>query len=122
MDVPIARSRAESFVDSVEDVVDELAERWPAELEKVDFSIEDVPPAGRETAPDDQVNSSGVPLASVIRQPGARARVVIYRRPLELRSEDRIELAQLAHDVVVEAVARLLGLDPETVDPGYGED
>ncbi|MDQ1485043.1 MAG: Zincin-like metallopeptidase, partial [Actinomycetota bacterium] len=31
------------------------------------------------------------------------------------------ELAELVHDVVVEEVAEFLGLEPEAVDPGYGE-
>ena len=30
--------------------------------------------------------------------------------------------ATLVHDVVVEQVAELLGLEPETVDPDYGLD
>jgi predicted Zn-dependent protease with MMP-like domain len=45
---------------------------------------------------------------------------VIYRRPLELRALDRDDLEDLVHDIVVEEVARFLGLDPETVDPGFG--
>jgi predicted Zn-dependent protease with MMP-like domain len=42
---------------------------------------------------------------------------VVYRRPLEARAADRGDLADLVHDVVVDQVARLLGLDPDEVDP-----
>ena len=52
--------------------------------------------------------------------PGGRPtapRVVVYRRPLEARAADQSDLADLVHDVVVDQVARLLGLDPDEVDP-----
>ena len=35
------------------------------------------------------------------------------------RSED--ELSELIFDVVVEEVAEILGVDPDVIDPGYGE-
>jgi predicted Zn-dependent protease with MMP-like domain len=38
---------------------------------------------------------------------------VLYRRPLEFRAFDREDLADLIHDVIVEQVANLLGVDPE---------
>jgi hypothetical protein len=53
---------------------------------------------------------------------GRRARVVVYRRPVEIRTKGRDERAALVHEIVVEQVAELLGLTPETVDPRYGED
>jgi predicted Zn-dependent protease with MMP-like domain len=46
------------------------------------------------------------------------ARIVVYRRPLEARAHDALDLGDLVHDVVVEQVAQLLGLDPDAVD-GY---
>jgi predicted Zn-dependent protease with MMP-like domain len=47
--------------------------------------------------------------------------VVLYRRPIEARAVGTDELADLVHDVVVEEVAELLGLEPEIVDPAYGD-
>jgi predicted Zn-dependent protease with MMP-like domain len=41
---------------------------------------------------------------------------VLYRRPLEYRADDRDDLADLVHDVIVEQVANLLGLDPEDIE------
>jgi predicted Zn-dependent protease with MMP-like domain len=43
----------------------------------------------------------------------------VYRRPLMARSESDGELSDLVFDVVVEELAELLGLDPDSVDPGY---
>jgi predicted Zn-dependent protease with MMP-like domain len=49
------------------------------------------------------------------------ALIIVYRRPLEARARDRDQLGTLVFDVVVEQVASLLGLTPETIDPGYDD-
>jgi predicted Zn-dependent protease with MMP-like domain len=46
---------------------------------------------------------------------------VLFRRPLLARAEDEDELSELVFDVVVEEFAEILGVDPEIVDPGYGD-
>jgi predicted Zn-dependent protease with MMP-like domain len=38
------------------------------------------------------------------------------------RADDEDDLGELVLDVVVEEFARLLGLDPHTVDPGYPDE
>ena len=114
--VPLRRSRAEQFDDLVLDAVEDLEQRWAAELRGVEFAVEDVPP---EPPGDD----GEIPLARVVPGlPGEPARVVVYRGRLEMRAHDRGDLAGLVHDVVVEQVADLLEMDPEAVDPGYDED
>jgi Zincin-like metallopeptidase len=50
------------------------------------------------------------------------ARIVLYRRPLMARADGEEELAELVLDVVVEEFAHWLGVDPQTVDPGYPGD
>ncbi|GGW75941.1 hypothetical protein GCM10010503_61900 [Streptomyces lucensis JCM 4490] len=119
--VPLAASRAEVFADLVQDSVDRLERRWP-QLADVDFLVLEVPRLegrGDQDAWDDEA----VPLGgSVSARDGRRARVVVYRRPVEIRTKGRDERAALVHEVVVEQVAELLGLTPETVDPRYGED
>ena len=46
-------------------------------------------------------------------------RIVVYRRPLMARADGEDELGELVFDVVVEEFARILGIDPADVDPGY---
>ena len=46
-------------------------------------------------------------------------RIVVYRRPLMARADGDEDLGELVFDVVVEEFARLLGIDPHDVDPGY---
>jgi predicted Zn-dependent protease with MMP-like domain len=53
-------------------------------------------------------------------RPGTQPpRIVVYRRPLMIRADGEEELGELVFDVVVEEFARLLGIDPADVDPGY---
>ncbi len=125
--VPLARSRAQQFDDLVLDAVEHLEGRWAAQLESVEFAVEDVPevpegPAETVVYGTDVIEDGAVPLARLL--PAGRdtqgaptpPRIVLYRRPIEVRSLDRIDLADLVHDVVVEQVANLLGLDPDDVD------
>lgn len=110
--VPLSASRAESFRDLVQDSVERLERRWP-QLAEVEFLVLDVPEAPDET----------VPLGSSLpADKGNPARIVVYRRPVEIRTKNRDERALLVHEVVVEQVADLLGLAPESVDPRYGQD
>jgi hypothetical protein len=118
--VPLAASRAEVFADLVQDSVERLERRWP-QLADIDFLVLEVP---RLDGPGDGVwNDEAVPLGGIVpAREGRVARVVVYRRPVEIRTKGRDERAALVHEVVVEQIAELLGLNPETVDPRYGED
>ena len=127
-EVPLSRSRAEQFDDMVLDAVEHLEGRWATKLESVEFAVEDVP-AVPDGPPEslvygtDVIEDGAVPLARLLPAGSDQAgrptppRIVVYRRPLELRALDRNELADLVHDVVVEQVANLLGLDPDEIDP-----
>ncbi|AJF65488.1 metallopeptidase family protein [Streptomyces vietnamensis] len=111
--VPLSASRADTFRDLVLDSVERLERRWP-QLADVDFMVMEVPPP---------VPGETVPLGgSMPAEKNEPARVVVYRRPVEIRSKSRDERALLVHEVVVEQVAELLGLSPESVDPRYGQD
>ena len=128
--MPASQTRGERFDDLVLDAVEELEQRWAHELEGVEFAVEDVPavPLGSDAALDedvlaDETAGGAVPLGRLLpagvddRGRTTSARVVVYRRPLEARAADRLDLADLVHDVVVDQIARLLHLDPDEVDP-----
>lgn len=110
--VPLSVSRAETFRDLVQDSVERLERRWP-QLADVDFMVLDVPGTQEETVPLGRAVSAGKDRP---------AQIVVYRRPVEIRTKNRDERAVLVHEVVVEQVAELLGLSPESVDPRYGQD
>ena len=102
--MPLYRSRSQQFDDIVLEAVARLEPRWETELSDVEFAVQEVPDF-------DTVGEEGVPLA----------RIVLFRRPLLARAEDEDELSELVFDVVVEEFAEILGVDPEVIDPGYGD-
>lgn len=118
--VPLSASRAELFGDLVRDSVERLERHWP-QLADVEFLVGEVPaPPG---GPDGGWNDEAVPLGGMVSPVDGRpGRIVVYRRPVEIRTKSRDERALLVHEIVVEQVAELLGLTPETVDPRYGQD
>ena len=139
--VPLHRTRSERFDDLVLLAVSQLEPRWEAELSGIEFGVEEIPPVLPDTG-----DPEPVPLARL--EPGSArpgrsgpagpqlppprdaaalhrdvpdqpARIVLYRRPLLARAEGEEELAELVLDVIVEQFAHWLGVDPQTVDPGY---
>ena len=122
---PASRTRAERFDALVLEALEPIEERWSAELADLDVAVDDVPevPAGtRSAADDDAVLGDGVvPLARLVpagmdrRGAVTRARIVLYRRPLEARALDGEDLADLLHDVLVEQVAGYLNVEPDTI-------
>jgi predicted Zn-dependent protease with MMP-like domain len=124
--LPSYRTRSQQFDDMVLDAVARLESRWEAELAGVEFAVQEVP------EPEELVDdSSPLPLARTVpavphsgdpAQPATPARIIVYRRPLMARSESDSELSELVFDVVVEEFAGFLGLDPDSVDPGYHGD
>jgi predicted Zn-dependent protease with MMP-like domain len=129
--VPLHRSRAQRFDELVLQAVARLEPRWEAHLADVEFAVEEIPPLA-ELGPGPvplarlEAGLAGAPAAPGPGDgpvPGPRpARIVVYRRPLMARAEGDEELGELIFEVVVEEFARLLGLDPEDVDPGYPAD
>jgi predicted Zn-dependent protease with MMP-like domain len=121
--VPLYRTRSQQFDDMVLDAVTRLEGRWEAELAGVEFAVQEVPEADELT--DDSVP---LPLARTVPgspesrdpvRPATPARIIVYRRPLLARAENEGELSDLVFDIVVEEFADFLGLEPDSVDPGY---
>lgn len=102
----------EGFDELVLGLVERLSVRWGKELADVQFGTEDVP-----ELPTDWVDEP-VPFGSLARATASTpARIVLFRRPIELRAKTRLDVAALANEVLVEHVADLLGRDPIEIDP-----
>jgi hypothetical protein len=107
----------ERFDRLVLDIVSDIDERWSDRLGLLEYAVEDAP-----QIPDDW-HPETVPLSSLVRGArGAPTRLVLFRRPIEHRAPTRAELEALVLTVVVEQVAELLGVEPEVVDPRYGDE
>ena len=129
---PAARTRAEKFDALVLAALEPIELRWGSELVDLDLAVDDVQEVD-ETSPDKVVwgqgvlEDTGVPLAQLVPagvDPDgmpSRARIVLYRRPLETRAKHSDEdLADLLHEVLVEQVAEYLNIEPDAVDGPAG--
>ncbi|MGH3898494.1 MAG: metallopeptidase family protein [Pseudonocardiaceae bacterium] len=131
--LPAARSRSERFDAIVLNALEPIDERWHPELERLDIAVDEVPEI-TDCDPttviwgSDVVEDGKVPLARLVPAgvDGAglptRARIVLYRRPLETRAQDGGDLANLVHEVLVEQIASYLSVDPDVIDgPTHGD-
>jgi len=107
--------------------VGDLEAEWAEALTAIEFAVDEVPPlpAGDVMPSSDVVLDGGVPLTRFV-PPGldrrgrpTRARIVIYRRPLESRAVDAADLADLVVEVMREQVSAVLG---EPDEPGAPTD
>jgi predicted Zn-dependent protease with MMP-like domain len=129
--VPLYRTRAQRFDDLVLQAVARLEPRWEAHLAGVDFAVEEIPPVSDAAAgpvplsrlePGTGGTAGGFPPSAADVSAGAEfrpPRIVVYRRPLVARADGDDDLGELIFEVVVEEFARLLGMNPEDVDPSY---
>ncbi|MDQ4020853.1 MAG: metallopeptidase family protein [Actinomycetota bacterium] len=131
--LPATRSRSERFDAIVLDALEPIDARWHTELERLDVAVDEVPEVtdcdpATVTWGSDVVEDGKVPLARLV--PAGvdrtglptRARIVLYRRPLENRAQGGGDLSDLVHEVLVEQVASYLGVDPDLIDgPTHGD-
>lgn len=112
------QSRGEHFDALVLDAADRVRPHLGARYAELEFAVEEVPPV--DPAPwEEQI----APLGRLLRGTADRApRVVVYRRPVEARAQDDLDLADIVREVVTEQVAALLGVPPHEIDPGLDRD
>jgi predicted Zn-dependent protease with MMP-like domain len=126
--VPGWRSRAERFDMTVLEAYEPIERRWQDRLSGVDVAVDEIPrisPKDPDSVqwPPEVVADGPVALARLIpagvdvRGNATRARIVLFRKPIERRAKDVAELAELLHEVLVAQVATLLGVEPSVIDP-----
>lgn len=124
--LPLRRTPVEEFdalvMDSVVAIERRLAETLGAkftDLGHIEFAVDEVPPES-QTYDADIVEERGVALSKLYpAQPGTAAaspRIVLYRRPIELRAESKTALEDLVRSVLAEQLASLLNLPPEDLE------
>ena len=110
--VPASRTSRETFDKIVLDAVEGIDGRWHHQLGFVEFAVEEAP-----VLPDDWFAPT-VPLATLVPPTGSSpTRIVLFRRPIELRCDTTEDLMALVHTVLVEQIAEVLGRSPEDIDP-----
>lgn len=105
-----------------------IERRWHQRVSGLDVAVDEIP----RIAPKDpdsvqwpaEVVADGpialarlIPAGVDIRGNATRARIVLFRKPIERRAKDTDELADLLHEVLVAQVATYLGVEPSVIDP-----
>lgn len=131
--VPGHRSRADKFDRAVLEAFARIDHSWHEKLERLDIAVDEVPKIRAKDPesvnwPPEVVAEGPVPLSRLVpagidkRGEATRARIVLFRRPLERRAKHRDDLEDLLYEVLVEQVATYLGVDPDVVDPGIDDE
>jgi predicted Zn-dependent protease with MMP-like domain len=110
--VPFHSTRDGFFARNVKDAVAELDARLGSRVQGISIAYEEIPNLADLT-----LNTDVVPLGRIVR--GHPTTIVLYQRPIEMRSENTDLLARIIRDVLAEYVAVYLGIEPSDVDPDY---
>jgi predicted Zn-dependent protease with MMP-like domain len=126
--VPGWRSRAEQFDMAVLEAYEPIEHRWRERVSALDVAVDEIPRLAPKDPEDVQwpaevVADGPIALARLIqagvdvRGNPTRARIVLFRKPIERRAKDTDELAELLHELLVAQVATYLGVEPSVIDP-----
>jgi predicted Zn-dependent protease with MMP-like domain len=130
--VPGWRSRAERFDMAVLEAYEPIERRWSSRVSTLDIAVDEIPrisPKDPDSIqwPPEVVADGPIALARLIpagvdvRGDTTRARIVLFRKPIERRAKDTADLADLLHDVLVAQVATYLGVEPSVIDPSIDD-
>lgn len=112
-----SRTRSERFDAWVLESAQRLERLWGESIQTYQFVVQDIPPGLEELA----ASGEHLPFGAGAPAAGPRPAVItVYRHPVESAARGLVPVSELIHDVVVEQLATLMGMDPETVDPTYG--
>ena len=131
--VPGWRSRAERFDMAVLEAYEPIERQWQDRVSGLDVAVDEIPrltpkDADNVSWPPEVLADGPVALARLIpagvdvRGNATRARIVLFRKPIERRAKDTLDLSDLLHDVLVAQVATFLGVEPSVIDPTIEDD
>ncbi len=109
-----------------------IERRWHQRVSNLDVAVDEIPrisPKDPDSVqwPPEVVADGPIALARLIpagvdvRGNPTRARIVLFRKPIERRAKDTDELADLLHEVLVAQVATYLGVEPSVIDPSLDD-
>lgn len=130
-EVPRWRSRSGLFDQAVLEAFAQIDQLWHTHLTKLDLAVDTVPRMQLRPGqywPEEVVADGPVPLGRLIPagvdrsgQP-TRARLVVFRQPLERRADTQRDLVDLTFGALVELVALYLEMSPDAVLDGPEQD
>ena len=127
--IPRYRRRPELFDAAVLEAYAPIQQQFAVELESLDIAVDTIPRMRLnmdwDSFPPEVVVDGPVPLGRII-QAGidihgypTRARIVIFRMPIEQRVQGAKERQELLTIVLTQLVAQYLGITLEDIDPHF---
>jgi hypothetical protein len=111
-------TREELFEDMVAGAVDRLVAHIGSSIERIDFLVATAPDT--DALSEEDLGPGDLPLGAVTPPTRRhRARLEIFRKPVEQLAGSREALPWTVFDVVVELVADYTNVPPEHVHPDY---
>lgn len=131
--VPGWRSRAERFDMTVLEAYEPIESRWQQRVSELDVAVDETPRIAAKDPdnvqwPPEVIADGPIPLARLIpagvdvRGHATRARIVLFRKPIELRAHDSAELGELLQRILTAQVATYLEVEPSTIDPTFEDE
>ncbi len=126
--VPGWRSRTERFDMAVLEAYEPIERRWQERVSELDIAVDEIPRIAAKDPesvqwPPEVIADGPIALARLIpagvdvRGSATRARIVLFRKPIERRAKDTVELGELLHEILVAQVATFLDVEPSVIDP-----
>ncbi|ALC05203.1 hypothetical protein CDES_03755 [Corynebacterium deserti GIMN1.010] len=127
--VPRYASRRKAFDRAVLEAYAPLYGMYQRELANLDIAVDTIPrmrlSADMSILPDEITADGPVPLGRVIppaidtKGNPTRARIVIFRMPIEQRVTNATERHEILTNVLTSLVANYLNIDPRDIDPSF---
>lgn len=110
-----------------------IERRWRDRVSELDVAVDEIPRIAAKDPdsvqwPPEVIADGPIALARLIpagvdvRGNATRARIVLFRKPIERRAKDTVELAELLHEILVAQVAIYLDVEPSVIDPTIDDD
>ena len=109
---PFHESSDQFFVREMKEAVEDLDARLGTMLSSIKLALEEIP-----NKRDLTYASGQVPLGRI--DQGNPITIVLYQRPIEMRSPSKDLLQRIVRDVLAELVSLATGLRPDDIDPNY---
>ncbi|ADG77816.1 Exonuclease OS=Tsukamurella paurometabola (strain ATCC 8368 / DSM / CCUG 35730 / CIP 100753/ JCM 10117 / KCTC 9821 / NBRC 16120 / NCIMB 702349 / NCTC 13040)OX=521096 GN=Tpau_1185 PE=4 SV=1 [Tsukamurella paurometabola] len=127
--LPAYRTRAQDFDEVVLDAYAEIDGLWHDRLTDLDIAVDDVPgilPRDPDSVswPDEVEADGPIPLARLVpagidrRGNHTRARLILFRRPLQRRAKNDADLLEEILAILVHQISDYLGVTEETLLAG----
>ncbi len=113
-----------------------IERQWADRVAALDVAVDEIPRIAPKDATDlehvqwpPEVIADGpialarlIPAGVDVRGNATRARIVLFRKPIERRAKDSTDLSDLLHEILVAQVATYLGVEPSVIDPTIDDD